>query len=1694
VPEAVDVFARVQALYDEGQCLDAWEAGKVCGDPADWPLVRPRLLASRLAYHLGAPRLAFCYSARAFRARPEHPQAQYYHVMHTFERRGALAAWRERCRLGAPPAGDALANADYHGQCAQILGSLRDFDAAESHISRARASAERPFWRAERAGLFEMEDRYHDALAVAREGYEAHPRYPPTIVATARALASLDRSDEALALLRSAAADSQSSSVIAWLIAVLLKRRLLDEAERAVCRYDVLTPLKEDTAVNFIAHWRAEIAVQRGDYGAAIALVEQVKHPFYASVARSLRSFLAEAPGTPPRRVELDVPFVQQHHLTCSPATLSAISQFWRRPASHVEVAEEICYDGTPCSSERRWADENGWRTIEFRVDWTSTTALLDRGVPFTLTMRDVTVGHLLAAIGYDRARDVILVRDPSHPGTGEIKALEMFEQQRAAGPRGMAMVPLDQSSLLDGLNLPESELYDICHQVELALERHDRDGAVECYHRMLAVDAGHRLTWNARRACAAYDDNPHEALAAVDGLLELYPGDPGLQLLRLASLRRLASRDDRVAWLARICERPGADPLLWIEYAGELMSDTRLLPRARHLVRRALRHRPNDPRGVLQLARVTWGLGERTEAIELYRFAACLNDLREDVARAYFDACRWHHRTDAGLAFLRARVERLGSRSGQPATTLFGALETLDRMEEAFAVLGAAVARHPHDAALRLFAANRNAAWGRAREAAAHRAAAAHGNRSLLLAEEARGARLSGDRARALAVWREVLESRPLDLEAHHTVAQLLSETSDADAAARHLRTFCHRFPQHAGLHRLLYEQTAHRPADERERTLRELQAIDPMDVWTLRELALNLCSQARFAEGLHLADEALALDDGDATSHGVRAWVLRQVGRTVEAAAGYRAAVGRSADAPGAIEGLLDTAGETRAQSVEVLAFVESQLLEQAVIGDGVLAFQKAARGILTPGELLEPLERLHARRPDLWQSWSALCNHLTDMGRADEALDIARRATERFSLVPRLWLDLSRVHHARQELDLEIEALRRCREISPEWTEPVVQLAGALERADRVQESRQTLESAIRLTPLVSLLRGHLAALLHRRGDSETAIATLRDALRVDPDYDWARQALAEWSQAGDQVDAALHLAQAAAEARPGESHAWVRLAELHHHVGRFEETLGAVDRALKINPLDVAAYDLRASALASLRQFAAAEEACHPPTFRPQTPLNLLGRAAWVQAVRGDLPGAIARMQQLVEAHPDYVWGWYQLVNWLWQMENWDEAIRAAERLAWLVPREAQPVRWIGELRQQRGDLPGAAEAFSRAMRLEPTDARAGLQLAGILRDERDYEGVRRTLNVLRQFAAPDDILAAEAELAVAEHDLPSYLQRLRELCRNANGGDAAAIRAVNAADRVTWRADIERALREVMKGAVWNPVTPMLWARVRAWRQRLGGPWSYRWLAGLGEPGKRAIAEVLSHIGEAARRSPTNAWWTNARLKAQLHLIHHYCRAWDRDNEYWGMFGYALTNYPRPRWAVRWLSDWESRPGVEPWMVQNLASALLSLHRGRGARAVLRRVATTMGPRMDLGVVLETWCAIGACIDGDVPLAERLLHTAPRGVLADHHRALLQLAETLFAVCRDRPERGSLTTERIRSLEHAEQELTRSRASRYLARLAVLAAARHARDPWRILGSWWGLYGRYVIGTALLAWVAFVILASSLGPP
>ncbi len=165
------------------------------------------------------------------------------------------------------------------------------------------------------------------------------------------------------------------------------------------------------------------------------------------------------APPEEPQRVQLDVTFVRQHFKTCAPATLAAIGRYWKLPIGHLQLAEAMCYDGTPHWQQRQWAEANGWVVREFRVTPESVVELITRGIPFAIATVEATSAHMQAVMGFDRTRGSILLRDPSQPYILEAVCDSFFKKYRAFGPHGMVFLPLADQHRLDGVKLPEMEI-----------------------------------------------------------------------------------------------------------------------------------------------------------------------------------------------------------------------------------------------------------------------------------------------------------------------------------------------------------------------------------------------------------------------------------------------------------------------------------------------------------------------------------------------------------------------------------------------------------------------------------------------------------------------------------------------------------------------------------------------------------------------------------------------------------------------------------------------------------------------------------------------------------------------------------------------------------------------------------------------------------------------------------------------------------------------------------------------------------------------------------------------------------------------------------------------------------------------------------------------------------------------------------
>jgi tetratricopeptide (TPR) repeat protein len=1738
-PVPPEVLTKVQALYDGGLCLQALRAAETFAPLTRWTDTPARVLAGRLAGNVGAYRLAHFQHWRAWRADKSNPDLVAYHANSLLSRRGPLAAldFVERCAEppeSFPPDG----RMHFFTLRATLAAQMRDFTACVHWLERASATSPNSAWVATtRAHVLEIQDRYPEALEAARQALEWRPWYRPGVQALAHALQLLDRDEEALALLVEANVRLENMHVARQLAALQEEAQLYPEAAATLNRFAELAPLMEKGDRMWLERHRLKLDCLRNNWPAAQAAAKQIDEPYYRELAERLEK------GGPHRRVRLEVPFVRQHHLTCAPATLSAMSRYWQQPAEHLEVAEAICYDGTPAHSERNWAETHGWMAREFRVTWEAAVALLDRGIPFTLTTSGATSGHLQAVVGYDAARQTLWIRDPFVYTTNEGSIKPMLESFRSTGPRGMAIVPAHRRELLEDLDLPDATFYDQLHQVERALAQHRRAEALDVCQQMQTAAPDHRLTLVARRSIASYDSNTPALLEAIEQLLKQFPNDANLNLAKLSCLRELARRDERLRLLEALCAKPGTEPIFWLQYAQELRADARQHGAAASWVRWALRYRPTDPAMVSAWADLLWDERQFARATRHYHLAACLGDKSENFTRSFFIASRHLRQTEAALEFLHAREARLGKKSADPTITLVESLQHLRRSNEAFAALEAALARRPDDGGLRLFAADVNGRFARF-DAATKLLEQARAHSSPVNWRRA-AASLAGyqnQKAVALEHWREVLKLEPLSHEAIRASALLLAETEGREAALRFLNELCARFPFSCPLLTLRIQWVEEDGADAAIPHLRHLLEVNPADAWAWRELALKLASGARSSPGatkfetkgeleaseqeatelvapdghppqnpliatanpLEAAEEAIRLEPHHSAGYSVRADIFVQQGRLAEAHADFGQALRLEVDNEYALTHFVDTA-PTLAERTKALAEVAAELRRQVIFRDALSAYQTAARGLLPPQEVLGLLREAHAARPDLWQAWSVLIHQLVDLGQHEEALKLAREAAARFPLLPRLWVDLARVEQARLDAPAEIAALENALALSPGYTFASRLLAGIYERQHELAKAREVLENAVAGSPLDALNHGCLAQVLWKLGERDAALSRVQHALRLQPGYDWAWNALRNWGPEVGRPNLALDTARELTRSRAGETRSWLLLARCLDPQKDADELFAALDKAVTLNPRAEEAYDLRARALTNLNRFDEALAECSPSVFQP-APARLQLRAAWIESQRGNLHQAIARATTALKEYPDYYAGWQMLSDWYVRLDHADEAVQAAEKMAALAPLEAVPLGYLGDLKLRLKDRAGAQTAFARAFTLDPDYQYAGYQLFQLQLEDRKLEPAEQTLKVLQRHGDDHRTVSCAIELAAARQQWDRALELFRQLCARKDTESWSLARGAHAVERrprkagrdaftapFLWfgnlfgfrpaNASVARVLEQHASSPDCSPALAEFWVE----RRVRSGNWNlHKRLNALkanGEAGRRAVLRYLGMMGEAFQTARNkNDVTTPIKLRYHFGRLFRKHRYWlETDVEGWGKVGFALTCIGRPGPVINWLGDWKKRPEAESWMLYNLI--LMLQRKGRYEESCeLIRHAVSLRHGEDLYQVFRVWAAFEEALRGNIEQAEAHLATVPANDVREHLLPVKAMTQILATLSRQ------TDAERKQGLQTVQNRLKKTFGKR-----RPCKATRYARDGyWRFLDAaaprvpglrWWGWW--YYRGAAWLWYPALV---------
>lgn len=1511
---------HVQTFYDGGQYLKAWKVSQLLGPLKQWRGPREMVLAGRLAFNIGSRRLGTVLHRMALRMYPNDPAVITF-AMLTMS--GRLGPWESLQRMklhGDMPSAKPENQADWLALKALNYAQLRDFQKAEYWQAKAfELAPDNPWMFVSLASILEYQDRNDEATEAAERAYQLRPTYRPAIQTLANRYIESNRDRDAVSLLFRAVNEIESGLIRCQLASFYRELELYDHALKLYDGIETFFPLlSEDSKYEkWLASVLSDLHYLNGKRESAIEFAKRVEDDeFYSEFAARLsdRDFTG-------RRVQLPVRYVKQHNVTCAPATLTAIADFWNKGSEHLDVVEKICYDGTPSYSERRWAAQNGFKTVEFTLTWDAATALIDRGMPFTLTTVEPGNGHLQPIIGYDSFRKTLITRDPGNRHASEFLFDKMQDRYASTGPRGMALVPMESAQQLDGIKFKDVKEYDLVFNVELCLEKHQRNKADEIVRLMEQHFADHRLTLRARCSVARYDQDVQTILETADRNLQRFPEDVNFQLQKLSCLHDLGRKEDRLATLRTIRNSDKCHPLFWTRLAVELSDDAREEHEVNYLLKRAMRIRYYDGYGFYLKGCMLRDRGNEEEALELFRISACLDGMNEHRAQSYFTTAQSMNRTDEALRMLEDRMDRFGNKRSSPVTTLASAHEQMDQTEKSFSILERGMEHHSADGEFLLYYSDFCSRYGRTEQARKLLfEAKPYVARQQWLQQMARLASQSGDFETALSSLLEVIETEPLNAAAHSHALKLIADRGGNQSAIAHIRNYVDKYPNSYSLRKLLIDWLYDETLEVREAEIAIFLQLHTGDAWALRELASVSADMRKFDQAVALIQRAVVVDPNSPATYGFLGEVYQKQNKLSDAIDAYRKALSIMIDYQFAMHELMNCCS-TRQQREDQLKFILVELNRQTSRGDGLLQYRGHAKQVLNPDTLLASLLTFLGSREDLWQAWVALSRQFSDMQQHDNAISIATTATQRFPLLPGIWLNLARSYSACGKWDEEIESLKRASGINPRWGQVIRSLSEAYDKKGELGLAQEEIEKAIQLDPRNAINFGYLADLMWRHGDKELALQKIACAAELDPDYDFAWYSLRSWCEQLDQPDFAVKIAGKLCTERPNEARSWLKLAYCLDQPHQIDDAIESLDKAVAIDPLLVSAYDQKAILHCEVGRFEEARKVLATPVFGDNYPVELATRNAVIDADEGDTKSALKKMLNITQSEPDYYTAWNYVADWSAAIEEDELYARAAENMTRLAPQHH--IAW-GHLAQsccQRGNTQEAKTHFKRALQLSPDYTDAAGQLLGLMINDKEFDEAVDVLKTIAPHVSGEARLTKLIEIESLRGNREEAFGYFRQYAQLETDDVEGLSESVICFQQAKWNKETMDLLSELIESPDAMPAVADAFAfhagRMQRWgliESTLGNLRSRRKLWDI------AACRYLQEVQNAGE----NERFFNF-VSSEREFFRETLDGWQ--NMSWLFIRVDLFEE-----CIDWMFDWGIRPRAEGWALVNLATS------------------------------------------------------------------------------------------------------------------------------------------------------------------
>ena len=397
--------------------------------------------------------------------------------------------------------------------------------------------------------------------------------------------------------------------------------------------------------------------------------------------------------------------------------------------------------------------------------------------------------------------------------------------------------------------------------------------------------------------------------------------------------------------------------------------------------------------------------------------------------------------------------------------------------------------------------------------------------------------------------IWRDgvtlfshIVAYNPDARDAHLNLVGPLADAGRLDEALAAARIGVERRPDNADAHTNLGSVLVRLERwDEADAVLRTALGLDPRHPGLHQNLGEALRRRGRYGEAIEMYGNALDADPDLALAHGGLGIALFESGRHDEALAALDRALALEPDGPSA--GNISLFAGRAARAAGRLDAAEAHFRRAAALEpEGVAPLMELSNVLAARGERAEAVEHLRRARQAQPNDPATLHNigeRLRQAGRRDEALASYREALS----------------------------------IDPDFASAHVGIGAALLDLERHDEALASLERGISLdagAPTAAAAHYLAGRTLLGLGRDDEAAAHFERAIERDPNHAEALDHLALWRFGRQEYEQALALYRAHANLIPDDPIVHANTGVTLYFLGRREEALVSLERALQLDP--------------------------------------------------------------------------------------------------------------------------------------------------------------------------------------------------------------------------------------------------------------------------------------------------------------------------------------------------------------------------------------------------------------------------------------------------------------------------------------------------------------------------------------------